>query len=66
MREADEDIAEVKELIQKHADHTGSTVAKDVLARFDEVRPQFVKVMPTDYKRVLEERRQKELEGAGA
>ena len=64
--EADEDIAEVKELIQKHADHTGSTVAKDVLARFDEVRPQFVKVMPTDYKRVLEERRQKELEGAGA
>ena len=53
--EADEDVAELRELIEKHRDYTGSTVAADVLARWDEVLPQFVKVMPTDYKRVLEE-----------
>ena len=55
--EADEDAAELRELIEKHRDLTGSTVAADVLARWDEVLPQFVKVMPTDYKRVLEEQK---------
>jgi len=53
--ESPEDAAELRELIEKHRDFTGSTVAADVLARWDEVLPQFVKVMPTDYKRVLEE-----------
>jgi len=28
-----------------------------LLTRWDEVLPQFVKVMPTDYKRVLEEQK---------
>ncbi len=52
--EADEDVAELRELIEKHRDlHRLSTVAADVLDRWDEVLPQFVKVMPTDYKRVL-------------
>ncbi|MCI0334767.1 MAG: glutamate synthase-related protein [Planctomycetes bacterium] len=55
--ETDEDAAELRELIEKHRDLTGSTVAADVLERWDEVLPQFVKVMPTDYKRVLEEQK---------
>jgi len=63
--ELDEDIAEVLRLVTKHRDYTGSTVAADVLARWDAVRPQFVKVMPSDYKRVLEERARQRLEGAG-
>lgn len=54
---AEEDVAEVKELIARHADLTGSPVANDALDRWDEVQGEFVKVMPTDYKRVLEERR---------
>jgi glutamate synthase domain-containing protein 3 len=53
--DAEEDIAELRELIEKHAILTGSTVAADALARWDTVLTQFVKVMPTDYKRVLEE-----------
>jgi glutamate synthase domain-containing protein 3 len=56
-----EDGAELRELIEKHRDYTGSTVAADMLARWDEVVPQFIKVMPTDYKRVLEEAKQQML-----
>jgi glutamate synthase (NADPH) large chain len=55
--ETDEDAAELRELVERHRDLTLSSVAADVLARWDEVRPQFVKVMPTDYKRVLEEQK---------
>ena len=32
----------------------GSTIAADALSRWEEVVTQFIKVMPTDYKRVLE------------
>jgi glutamate synthase domain-containing protein 3 len=55
--DGDEDAAELRGLIEKHREHTGSAVAADVLERWDEVLPQFVKVMPTDYKRVLEEQK---------
>ena len=51
----EEDIAEVKELIALHDKHTGSTVAHDLLADWETTVDQFVKVMPTDYKRVLEQ-----------
>ena len=52
-----EDIAELRELIELHQTHTGSTVAADVLDRWDQTLGQFVKVTPTDYKRVMEEQR---------
>ncbi len=56
--ETEEEISDVKSLIEQHQQHTGSTVAERVLADWDNCVPQFVKVMPTDYKRVLEEMRQ--------
>ena len=56
--EADEDVAELRELMEKHRTFTGSTVAADLLDRWEETLPQFVKVMPNDYKRVLEEKQQ--------
>ncbi|KAJ2169077.1 glutamate synthase [NADH] [Coemansia sp. RSA 562] len=52
------DAAEVqwlRETIERHAELTGSLKAREVVARFDELLPRFVKVLPTDYKRVLEE-----------
>jgi len=52
-----EDIAELRELIDQHREYTGSTVAKRVLDDWPDVLRRFVKVMPTDYKRVLEERK---------
>jgi glutamate synthase domain-containing protein 3 len=57
--ETDEDIDELKQLIEEHQNETGSAVAADVLNRWDDCLPQFVKVMPTDYKRVLQERKAK-------
>ena len=52
------DIAELQDLIQKHADLTGSTVAQKILANWESSLGEFVKVMPKDYKRVLEQRKQ--------
>ena len=57
--EADEDIAELKALIEKHARYTDSVVAKRVLENWEASLSQFVKVMPTDYKRVLLEQKAK-------
>ena len=56
----DEDIAELRQLIENHAEYTGSTVAQQVLENWQTSLPQFVKVMPTDYKRVLRERAARE------
>jgi glutamate synthase domain-containing protein 2/glutamate synthase domain-containing protein 1/glutamate synthase domain-containing protein 3 len=55
---ADEDIAELQHLISNHAALTGSTVAQRLLDDWSNSVGQFVKVMPTDYKRVLEARKQ--------
>lgn len=49
------DIAELKELIQKHANYTGSTVAQRILNDWDTELSRFTRVMPTDYKRALKE-----------
>ena len=48
-----EDVLELHELIERHRELTGSRVAALLLERWDEAVPEFVKVMPTDYKRVL-------------
>ena len=52
------DAAELKELIEKHQQATQSDVAEAILANWEQSVTEFVKVMPTDYKRVLEEQRQ--------
>jgi glutamate synthase domain-containing protein 3 len=59
--ESDEDAAELRALVEKHRDLTGSAVAANVLTRWADVLPQFVKVMPTDYKRVLQEQKAAEI-----
>ena len=50
------DILELKQLIKNHAEYTNSPVARKVLEDWENSLSQFVKVMPTDYKRVLAER----------
>jgi glutamate synthase domain-containing protein 3 len=52
--EADE--AELQALIKEHATRTGSLVARNLLASWESRRQRFIKVMPRDYKRALEER----------
>ncbi len=58
--ESDEE--QLKALIAEHAQRTGSLVARNVLASWERARERFVKVMPRDYRRVLEERRADEIE----
>jgi len=60
--EDSDDIAELQGLIEEHAERTGSNVATEVLGNWNTALGQFVKVMPTDYKRVLAERKQAEKE----
>ena len=53
--QSEADISELRHLIENHQKYTGSTVAERVLENWSEELPRFVKVMPTDYKRVLQE-----------
>jgi glutamate synthase (NADPH/NADH) large chain/glutamate synthase (ferredoxin) len=48
------DAIELRDLIAEHERRTGSTVAARVLADWDAMLPRFVKVMPNDYRRVLD------------
>ena len=54
-----EDAAMLKAFIEKHLQVTKSNVAERILSNFDAEVANFVKVMPTDYKRVLLERKKK-------
>ncbi len=56
------DIKELQELINKHLLYTQSTLASKILTRWDEYLPKFVKVIPFEYKKVLEEQKLKELQ----
>jgi glutamate synthase (ferredoxin) len=49
-----EDIQLVRSLIARHVQYTGSELGSRVLQDFDALQPLFVKVMPRDYKRVLQ------------
>jgi glutamate synthase (ferredoxin) len=49
-----EEIADLRQLIQQHVDATQSQKGSKVLAYWEEMLPKFVKVMPKDYKRVLQ------------
>ena len=47
------DIAELKNMIEKHVTHTGSEKGKEILTHFDEYLPKFKKIIPNDYKRMM-------------
>ncbi|KAL1836953.1 hypothetical protein VTJ49DRAFT_4448 [Mycothermus thermophilus] len=50
-----EEIAFVRSLIEDHHHYTGSELAARILLDFNRALPRFVKVLPVDYKRVLQE-----------
>ena len=51
----DADAIELRDLVQEHLTRTGSAVASRLLADWDASLTRFVKVMPHDYRRVLDE-----------
>ena len=48
------EAAELRAMIEKHAAYTQSTRARRILDAWSEMLPRFVKVMPKDYRRMLE------------
>jgi glutamate synthase (ferredoxin) len=58
-----EEIQLVHAMISKHARLTGSKRAQEILASWTQLIPTFVRVMPNDYRRVLDA--QKKMRDAG-
>ena len=52
--EDEAEIAEVRQMIERHLVYTGSPRAHYVLSHWDELVPRFAKVYPRDYRRMLE------------
>lgn len=52
--ERNTDVAELKSLIEEHVKYTGSEKGRNILDNFEEYLPKFKKVMPHDYKRMLD------------
>ena len=60
----EEDILDLRTLIERHREYTGSAVAERILDNWNREIARFAKVMPLDYKRVLnEEKRRNEARG---
>jgi glutamate synthase (NADPH) large chain len=57
------DAVLLRELVQRHREETGSAVAGRLLADWDGALARFVKIMPQDYKRVLDAASRAEQEG---
>ena len=51
---AGEDELTINDLLLNHSRHTGSPIAKKILANFKNSMKKFVKVMPLEYKRILD------------
>lgn len=47
------DVLELKELIKEHVERTNSTKGKEILDNFGDYLPKFKKIIPHDYKRML-------------
>jgi glutamate synthase (ferredoxin) len=61
---ADEgELDRVKAMIERHAEYTGSRRAEEILSAWGTWLPRIVRVMPNDYKRVLDA--QREMRAAG-
>ena len=53
--ESAEDVNELRSIVQRHHDLTGSPKAAEILRNWDLELPRFIKVMPVGYKLLLEQ-----------
>jgi glutamate synthase (ferredoxin) len=58
-----EDLQDIKQMVQRHETYTRSVRAGQLLALWDDVASKFIKVMPKDFRRMLEAIRQAEKDG---
>jgi glutamate synthase (ferredoxin) len=61
--ENEEEIETVKDMVFRHVEATHSVRATDVLISWNELLPKFVRVIPNDYRRVLEAQSQGQRDG---
>jgi len=61
--EDETEIAEVRGMVEKHVRYTGSELGARVLGEWTEFLPRFVKVIPKDYKRMMEQIAKVQAEG---
>jgi len=57
-----DDYNTIRTLVRNHFSYTGSLKALDILQNWDEKKLKFIKVMPTEYKAILEKQKQKKAE----
>jgi glutamate synthase (ferredoxin) len=50
----DEEIAKVKAAVERHVQYTGSERGQFILDNWEKFLPNFIKVLPQDYDRVLQ------------
>ncbi|MGD2073297.1 MAG: glutamate synthase large subunit [Gammaproteobacteria bacterium] len=58
------DALRLRGLIERHLQCTGSSVARDILDNWNLYLPKFVKVMPVDYRKALEQIKQSQNQAA--
>jgi len=51
--EEDQDIAELKGLIENHYNATFSPLAQEILEHWEQTLPRFIKVFPEEYRQAL-------------
>ena len=47
------DVLELKDIIKDHVSYTNSEIGKRILDNFGEYLPKFKKIIPNDYKRMM-------------
>ncbi|MBN1428244.1 MAG: hypothetical protein JXB07_07655, partial [Anaerolineae bacterium] len=57
-----EDQDFIKEWLGRHVDYTGSTLARAILDSWHDYLPRFIKVLPLEYKRVLQQKKLQEID----
>jgi glutamate synthase (NADPH/NADH) large chain len=60
--ESIEDIKEVQQMINNHLYYTNSSLAEKILTNWNEYQSKFVKIIPLEYKKVLEEQKLMQLQ----
>jgi len=53
-----DDAARIRHMLERHAHYTSSARAREILDNWSKYLPKFLKIMPVDYRRALEEMKQ--------
>jgi len=61
-----EDFKKIRTMVRDHFRHTGSLKALNILQNWDEAKTNFIKVMPTEFKAILDKKKQEGLKAVAS